>query len=110
MEIDTNAAPDLSGPVLAVGPDDMITMAYTGRDGSGFIRHLRPDGSLSTRQVNSSNLGSADAENGAIVPLIVLPESGTTVVLYRDPVPVHFLLAFQSTGNLVSATSSNRRY
>jgi hypothetical protein len=84
MEIDTDVAPDLSGPVLAVGPDDMITMAYTGRDGSGFIRHLLPDGSLSTRQVFSSNLGSADAENGAIVPLIVLPESGTSVVLYRE--------------------------
>jgi hypothetical protein len=84
MKIDTDVAPDLSGPVLAVGPDDMVTMAYTGRDGSGFIRHLLPDGSLSTRQVFSSNLGSADAENGAIVPLIVLPESGTSVVLYRE--------------------------
>ena len=84
LEIDTGSGPELSGPVLATGPDDTVTMAYTGRDGSGFVRHLRPDGTLSARQLFSSNLGSADSENGAIVPLVVLPESGTTVVVYRE--------------------------
>jgi hypothetical protein len=59
-------------------------MAYTGRDGSGFIRHLRPDNSLSERQLLSSDLGITDAENGAILPMVVLPASGTTVVLYRQ--------------------------
>tara|TARA_R110002072_G_scaffold136124_3_gene278383 strand:- start:99935 stop:101671 length:1737 start_codon:yes stop_codon:yes gene_type:complete len=84
LEIDTGSGPELSGPVLAAGPDDTVTLAYTGRDGSGFVRHLRPDGTLSERQLFSSNLGSADSENGAIVPLVVLPESGTTVMVYRE--------------------------
>lgn len=84
QEIDTDTAPDLSGPAMAVGPGDLVTVAYTGRDGSGYVRHLHPDGSLSARQLFSSNLGSTDSENGAIVPMVVLPDSGTTVLVYRE--------------------------
>lgn len=84
VEIDSQVAPRLSGPVLAIGPHDMVTMAYTGRDGRGFIRHLLPDGSLTPRQEISSRLGTTAAENGAIAPLAVLPDSGTTVVIYRE--------------------------
>lgn len=83
-EIDTDITPDLSGPALVAGPDDTITMAYTGRDGSGFIRHLLADGNLSQRQLFSTNTGISDSENGAIVPMVVLPETGTTVLIYRE--------------------------
>ena len=84
QEIDTDTAPDLSGPAIVTGPDDTVTLAYTGRDGSGFIRHLFSDGSLSERQLFSSNTGTTDSENGAIVPMVVLPESGATVLIYRE--------------------------
>lgn len=83
-EIDVNLEPQLSGPVMSVAKDNTVTLAYTGRDGSGFIRHLRPDNTLTPRLWLSSNLGSSDSENGAIAPMVVLPESGTTVVLYRE--------------------------
>ncbi len=83
-EIDASMGPELSGPVLATGPDDRVTMAYTGRDGRGFVRHLLPDGTLTPRRELSVSLGRNDAENGAILPLVVLPGSGTTVVLYRE--------------------------
>jgi hypothetical protein len=82
-ELDSEIGPVLSGPVLAAGPDDVISLAYTGRDGSGFVRHLLPDGSLSDRQLLSSQLGTRDIENGAIAPMVVIPDTGETVVIYR---------------------------
>lgn len=83
-EIDSDTAPELSGPVLAVNDDNLVTLAYTGRDGRGFIRHLRSDGSLSPRQVLSTRLGVEDRENGAILPLAIVPNSGATVAVYRE--------------------------
>jgi hypothetical protein len=100
LEIDSDVPPDLSGPGLVVTADDTITMAYTGRDGSGFVRHLRADGSLSARQLFSSNLGSSDDENGAIVPMVVLPESGETVLLYREQTGILFERRFSREGRL----------
>lgn len=84
VEIDTQLTPDLSGPALAIGPTDLITLAYSGRDGQGFIRHLDTDGRLSERQQFSSDTGTTDAENGPVVPMVVLPDSGTTVLVYRE--------------------------
>jgi hypothetical protein len=100
QEIDSDVPPELSGPVMAIAADDTITMAYTGRDGSGFVRHLRADGLLSARQVFSANLGTSDDENGAIVPLVVLPESGETVLIYREQTGFLFERRFSSDGLL----------
>jgi len=100
QEIDSDVPPELSGPVMAIAADDTITMAYTGRDGSGFVRHLRADGSLSARQLFSSNLGTTDDENGAIVPLVVLPESGDTVMIYREQTGLLFERRFSRDGQL----------
>jgi hypothetical protein len=100
QEIDSDVPPGLSGPVMAIAADDTITMAYTGRDGSGFVRHLRADGSLSARQLFSANLGTTDDENGAIVPLVVLPESGETVLIYREQNGFLFERRFSSDGLL----------
>jgi len=100
MEIDSNVEPDLSGPVMVTGTDDIVTMAYTGRDGSGFIRHLYPDGRLSPRLLLSTNLGSDDKENGAILPLVALPETNTTVVLYREQDGIIYERRYSSEGEL----------
>jgi len=100
IEIDSNMGPDLSGPVLVTGNDDIVTMAYTGRDGSGFVRHLYPDGSLSPRVLLSSKLGSNDEENGAILPLVTFPESGVTAVLYREQDGMLFERRFSRNGDL----------
>lgn len=100
LEIDRDVPPELSGPVMAVAADDTITMAYTGRDGSGFVRHLRVDGSLSARQLFSANLGITDDENGAIAPLVVLPETGETVLIYREHTGILFERRFSRDGQL----------
>ncbi|TFH75650.1 exo-alpha-sialidase [Gammaproteobacteria bacterium LSUCC0112] len=103
VEIDTLLTPDLSGPVLAIGPDDLISMAYTGRDGSGFIRHLRPDGALTDRQLFSSSLGTSDDENGAIVPMAVVPETGETVLVYREQSGMLYERRLSREGQISSA-------
>jgi hypothetical protein len=84
LEIDSAVEPALSGAVLAVGNDDLVTLAYTGRDGRGFVRHLNADGTLSERLELSTNLGSRETEDAVILPLVTLPESGVTVVVYRE--------------------------
>jgi len=102
VEIDTELEPVLSGPVLVTGANDLVTLAYTGKDGSGFIRHLYPDGSLSSRQLLSTRLGIDDEENGAILPLVVFPETGTTVVLYREQDGMIFERRFSHDGVLTA--------
>jgi len=99
-EVDVDTGPELSGPMLVSGPEDILTLAYTGRDGSGFIRHLHPDDSLSPRLVLSRALGVSDSENGAILPMIVLPDSGSTVVLYREESGLLHERRFSLTGEL----------
>lgn len=83
-ELDTGLTPDLSGPVMAVGEDDRVTMAYTGLDGRGFVRHLLADNTLTERQQLSSDLGTRDIDNGAIAPLIVDPNNGDSIIVYRE--------------------------
>jgi hypothetical protein len=108
QELDADIAPELSGPVLAVSADDVITLAYTGRDGSGFVRHLFPDGVLSPRQLFSNNLGIDNAENGAIVPLVVEADTGATVVLYREHDSALYERRFSRSGQLSSPVQISR--
>jgi len=99
-EIDVNLTPVLSGPVMVNGENDTVTMAYTGQDGSGFIRHLTADNNLSPRILLSSNLGISDAENGAIAPLINIVESGSTQVIYRESNGFLYERRFSTDGKL----------
>ena len=100
VEIDSHLAPDLSGPALAIGPGDQITLAYSGLNGQGFIRHLRADRQLSQRLTFSEDTGTTDPENGPIVPMVVLPESGTTVLVYRERSGLLFERRFSADGQL----------
>ncbi len=100
LELDTDQTPSLSGPVLVSGKDDAVTLAYTGRDGRGFIRHVFPDGNLGERVVFSAKLGTLDAENGAILPLVPFSDSGETVVVYREQSGYLYERRFSSSGVL----------
>lgn len=82
--VGTHTSAILSGPVLANGPGDVVSLAYTAQDGRGYVRHYLPDGSLTPAQLVSTNLGIEDPENGAILPLTVFPETGTTAIVYRE--------------------------
>jgi hypothetical protein len=103
-EIDTDVEPALSGAVLSVGNDDLVTLAYTGRDGRGFIRHLNVEGSLSERLELSTNLGTSEKEDAVILPMVTLPDSGTTVVVYREVDGLLYERRLTSAGELSAPT------
>lgn len=73
----------LSGPQSVLGADDTVHLAYTRRDGTAWYRRIQPDGRLSAPQRVSSDLGTAETDVGSILPLVHLPETNTTVILYR---------------------------
>jgi hypothetical protein len=73
----------LSGPQSTLGADGTVHLAYTRRDGTGWYRRIRPDGTLSAPRQVSADLGRAVSDIGAILPLVHLPGSDTTVILYR---------------------------
>ncbi len=72
-----------SGPQLVRGADDTVHLAYTRRDGTAWYRRIRPDGSLTSPQRVSSSPGTAVTDVGSVLPLVHLPETNTTVLLYR---------------------------
>jgi hypothetical protein len=73
----------LSGPQSTLGADGTVHLAYTRRDGTGWYRRIRPDGTLSPPQQVSADLGRTVSDIGSILPLVHLPGSDTTVLLYR---------------------------
>lgn len=81
--IDAEQSPDLSGPALALGRDDVVHLAYTGSDGSAWYRQLLANNTLSERSRFGEGLGTGSEDIGSILPLVYLPESDTVSILYR---------------------------
>ncbi|MEM9656720.1 MAG: exo-alpha-sialidase [Planctomycetota bacterium] len=78
-----NRPPDLSGPQAVVDRDDVVHIAYTGRDGTAWYRSLAPDGALTPRVLIANELGATENDVGSILPLAYLPEFDSVVVIYR---------------------------
>ena len=77
------ATPDtLSGPVVVVGANDEVHLAYVDLRGNGWIRRILPDGALTTREPFTGGLGTAEEDRAAILPLNRLP-SGAISIVYR---------------------------
>lgn len=72
------------GPQAILGADDTVHLAYYKPDGTLWHRRFVRDGTLTPPEQLASGLGTTRAEFGAVLPLVYLPKSNTTVVLYRD--------------------------
>lgn len=81
--IDADQQPDLSGPTLVLGRDDVVHLAYTGDDGTAWYRQLSADNNLTGRVQVAEGLGTDSEDIGAILPLLYLPESDSVSVIYR---------------------------
>jgi len=81
--IDPSAAAPRSGPQAVLGARDVVHLAYTARDGTAWYRRIRPDGTLTPRVAIASDIGTTEADVGSVLPLVVLPETTTVVILYR---------------------------
>ncbi|MEM1116624.1 MAG: exo-alpha-sialidase, partial [Bacteroidota bacterium] len=76
-------APSLSGVQAVLGAGGEVHIAFTGSDGTAWLRRLRPDGTLTEPQRLASDLGTAEADAGTIAPLVFVPETEEAAVLYR---------------------------
>ena len=81
--IDPSAAAPRSGPQAVLGAQDVVHLAYTARDGTAWYRRIQPDGTLTPRVAIASDIGTTEADVGSVLPLVVLPETNTVVILYR---------------------------
>lgn len=72
-----------SGPVMILGSDDVVHLAYTGRDGTAWYRQVLPDGTLTRAQQVASGLGTTVEAAGGILPLVHLPASDSVSLIYR---------------------------
>ncbi|KPQ01970.1 MAG: hypothetical protein HLUCCO03_06065 [Marinobacter sp. HL-58] len=81
--IDEGIAPDLSGPMMVVGKDDVIHLAYTGNDGTAWYRRMLPDGGLTPRERLATGLGTDSEDIGSILPLVYMPQTDTVSIIYR---------------------------
>ena len=73
------------------------------------MRHLLPGDGLSSRVRFADNLGVTDSENGAIAPLLVLPESGETVLIYRRTDGYLYERRFRRDGSLTDQVQVTRQ-
>ncbi len=81
--IDDRDGAVLSGPSIVVDRADRVHLAYTASDGSGWYRRIEPDDSASEAVRFASDLGTADHDVGAILPLLHRPESDSVSIIYR---------------------------
>lgn len=82
IPLETPEISGLSGFQLATGADGQSYVVYTAADGTGWLRTISPANELSRPLLISDTLGTADASNGAFLPLLT-PESGGVVLIYR---------------------------
>ncbi|MEX0771252.1 MAG: hypothetical protein WD035_10990 [Balneolaceae bacterium] len=81
--IDAEAPPNLSGPQVVLGEDDVVHLAYTGNDGTAWYRRIQPNGTLTPRVQLAAGLGTTESDVGSILPLVFISETNTVVVIYR---------------------------
>jgi hypothetical protein len=75
-----------SGVMATRLEDGRIHVAYTAtgaRERSVWFREIRADGAVGTPRQIATGVGLREEDIGAVAPLVHLPESGITVILYR---------------------------
>jgi len=83
LVLETETISGLSGFEVVTKPDGGAAIAYTSADGSGWLRSLGADASLSEPVLLSGALGRTEEENCSILPMLILP-NGNLVVIYRE--------------------------
>lgn len=73
-----------TNPSLVCLPDGTVDFVYKSLDGKAWHRQLLPDNSITQAQQFAHNLGTTESENIAILPLIYLPGTGSTVAIFRQ--------------------------
>jgi hypothetical protein len=73
-----------TNPSLVCLPNGVVEIAYKSTDGKGWHRQLLPDNTLSKEQLLANDLGTAESETMAILPLVYVPGKDATVAVFRQ--------------------------
>jgi hypothetical protein len=73
-----------TNPSVVCLPDGTVEVAYKGLDGKGWSRQLLTNNSLTPPQQFAHNLGTAESEGMAILPLAYLSGEKATVAVFRQ--------------------------
>lgn len=82
--LDPKNSDGLTNPSLACRSDGMVDITYKNTEGEAWYRQLLTDNSLTSPKKFADNLGTEASERMAILPLVYLPESNTTVAIFRQ--------------------------
>ncbi|HMA61460.1 MAG TPA: sialidase family protein [bacterium] len=74
----------LTNPSLVCRSDGILDIVYKDTEGQGWHRQLLTDNSLTSSKIFADNLGTEASESMAILPLVYLPETNTTVAIFRQ--------------------------
>jgi hypothetical protein len=82
--LDPKNSGGLTNPSLVCRSDGIVDITYKNFEGEGWFRQLLPDDSLTSPKKFAENLGTTESERIAILPLVYLPETNTTVAIFRQ--------------------------
>lgn len=72
-----------AGPQAVLGANNDIHIAYFSENGAIWYRQLLADGTLTERQLVSSNAGTTEDELGAVLPFSYDADAGEASIVYR---------------------------
>jgi len=81
--IDADVSWGLSGPMMVLGKDDVIHLAYTASNGTAWYRRMLPNGDLTARQRLATGLGTDSEDIGSVLPLVFMAQTNTVSIIYR---------------------------
>ena len=71
------------GPQAVAGADGAVHVAYADTSGSVWLRMIDPDRGLGPRRLVAEGAVTGEDDYGAVLPLVILDETGALVIAYR---------------------------
>ncbi|HEX7719326.1 MAG TPA: hypothetical protein VF389_05935, partial [Woeseiaceae bacterium] len=78
-----DGVPHLAGPQAVLGAEDQAHLGYYRADGTIWYRRLLADGTLTEPHQLATGAGTTEDDFGPVLPLVYLPQTDTTVIIYR---------------------------
>jgi hypothetical protein len=73
----------LAGPQAILQADDTVSFGYFRGDGTVWFRQLKPDGGITSARLVSDGIGAEEAAYGSVLPLVLMPDGETVVMVYQ---------------------------
>ena len=98
-----------SGPQVVIDGRDIVHLAYTGNDGTAWYTAILAEGTSSEPKLLSNGIGTTEYDVGSVLPLALLPEAETVLILYRLANGVLWERSVSSAGTLSEPVPVSQR-